>query len=205
MRRLSDGSTKLRRLRFAVAALLLSGCGATNNEPHTSATSGGPTPSASEAHDAVPRAEAGPKAPDFDLPTLDGGHVSLQQFRGQKVVLIDFWSTICDPCKQEMPELVKLYQERKDKGFVVLAIATDGPETVANVSSDAKALHMVFPVLLDTETAVLDRYNPEGRMPFTVLVDRSGNVLVKRSGYQPGDLESQKKLVEAIDKAMAQP
>ncbi len=147
--------------------------------------------------------EAGPKAPDFDLPTLDGAHVSLGSLRG-KVVLIDFWSTICDPCLKEMPELVKLYQERKDKGFTVLAIATDGPETVANVSSVARERNMVFPVLLDTETAVLDRYNPEGRLPFTEVIDRNGNVVLKRSGYQPGDVESQKRLVDAVDKALAQ-
>src|SRR5262245_38897136 len=124
-----------------------------------------------DPHDGVPSTgsagagEAGSKAPDFELPTLDGGHASLAQFRG-KVVLIDFWSTICDPCLQEMPELVKLYQARKDQGFVVLAIATDGPETEANVSSVAKAKNMIFPVLLDKETAVLDRYDPEGRLPF---------------------------------------
>ncbi len=183
-------------LRTILAALLLCGCPSSGPEPHTGGTSGAGT--------SEPVAESGPKAPEFELPTLDGNHLSLGQFRGEKVVLIDFWSTICDPCLQEMPELVKLYEERRDKGFVVLAIATDGPETVANVSSVAKAKNMVFPVLLDTETAVLDRYNPEGRLPFTEVIDRHGNVVLKRAGYQPGDAESQKHLVEAIDKAMAQ-
>jgi peroxiredoxin len=181
---------------FVVAALV-AGCGgpvADALPPNTAANAQVPEASGGEA---------GPKAPDFDLPTLDGQHVSLSSLRG-KVVLIDFWSTICDPCLKEMPELVKLYQERKDKGFTVLAIATDGPETVANVSSVAKERKMVFPVLLDTETAALDRYNPEGRLPFTEVIDRNGNVVLKRSGYQPGDVESQRRLVEAIDKAMAQ-
>ncbi|MBM4373586.1 MAG: TlpA family protein disulfide reductase [Deltaproteobacteria bacterium] len=179
---------------IALVGALLGGCTET---PDAKAPANG---------DAVPAAAddaVGSKAPDFDLKTLDGESITLSSLRG-KVVLVDFWSTICDPCLKEMPELVRLYQERKDKGFVVLAVATDGPETVANVSRVAKAENMVFPVLLDTETTVLDRYNPEGRLPFTEVIDRNGNVVLKRSGYQPGDVESQKRLVEAIDKAMAQ-
>ncbi len=190
----------MRRSVGLAVALAAMGCASAPGEvrdPHdgVSTASGAPPP---------PDDAAGSKAPDFELPTLDGGRASLAQFKG-KVVLIDFWSTICDPCLQEMPELVKLYQERKDKGFVVLAIATDGPETEANVSSVAKAKNMIFPVLLDKETAVLDRYDPEGRLPFTEVIDKSGNVVLKRSGYQPGDAESQKRLVAAIDKALSQP
>jgi len=164
------------------------------------AACGEATPTATTA-DSVDATTSGAKAPDFDLKTLTGESISLSSLRG-KVVLIDFWSTICDPCLKEMPELVRLYEERKDKGLVVLAIATDGPETVANVSTVAKERNMVFPVLLDTETSVLDRYNPEGRLPFTEVVDRQGNVVLKRSGYQPGDVESQKSLVAAIDAAL---
>lgn len=172
-------------MRILILAALLAGCGAA-------------TPSAATANDA-----GGSSAPDFDLPALDGGRVSLSSLRG-KVVLIDFWSTICDPCLKEMPELVKLYQERKDKGFTVLAIATDDSNTSANVSRVAKERNMVFPVLLDSDSAVLNQYNPEGRLPFTEVVDRNGVVVLKRSGYQPGDVESQRRLVDAIDKALAQ-
>lgn len=187
------------------AASLLAACGGATSELPTANTPLAATGASTAGGEAAAGdKEAGPKAPEFELPTLDGAHVRLSSLRGT-VVLIDFWSTICDPCLKEMPELVKLYQERKDKGFTVLAIATDGPETVANVSSVAKERHMMFPVLLDTETAVLDRYNPEGRLPFTEVVDRNGNVVLKRSGYQPGDVESQKQLVEAIDKALLQP
>jgi peroxiredoxin len=184
----------MKLLSLAFLGALLVGCAETPDAK---------SPASADAAPAAADDTVGSKAPDFDLKTLDGESITLSSLRG-KVVLVDFWSTICDPCLKEMPELVKLYQERKDKGFVVLAIATDGPETVANVSRVAKAENMVFPVLLDTETTVLDRYNPEGRLPFTEVIDRNGSVVLKRSGYQPGDVESQKRLVEAIDKAMAQ-
>lgn len=183
----------VKRLAALLVGALVVGCAGETPDPKS------PASEAPASNDAA----AGSKAPDFDLKTLDGESVSLSSLRG-KVVLIDFWSTICDPCLKEMPELVQLYQARKDKGFVVLAIATDGPETVANVSRVAKAENMVFPVLLDTDTEVMNRYNPEGRLPFTEVIDRNGVVVLKRSGYQPGDVESQKRLVDAIDKAMAQ-
>ena len=61
-------------------------------------------------------------APDFTLATLDGKQARLSDYKGS-VVLIDFWSTTCDPCMIEMPHLVEMYKQNKDRGFVVLAIS----------------------------------------------------------------------------------
>jgi peroxiredoxin len=146
---------------------------------------------------------SGPKAPDFTLPTLDGGQVKLSELHGKKVVLLDFWSTTCDPCLREMPELVKIYNDRKGDGFEILAISVDGPDTASDIPSKVKSTGMNFPILLDEETEVMDRYNPKGEMPFTVLVDRGGRIVLKRAGYQPGDKASMKTLVDAIDAALA--
>ena len=67
---------------------------------------------------------AGPMAPDFSLKDMLGNEVSLKQFRG-KVVLLDFWATWCPPCRSSIPDLVKLYNENKKKGLVVLGISMD--------------------------------------------------------------------------------
>lgn len=183
--------------RFLALAAVSFGCG-----PAT-----GPTGVTSPDNPTVagdsPAEASGPSAPDFSLPTLDGGSVSLRDFQGEKVVLIDFWSTTCDPCLQEMPELVKIYDQKKAKGFVVLAISVDGPDTASQIPAKVKATGMNFPILLDEETEVMDRYNPKGEMPFTVLVDKSGKIVLKRAGYQPGDEKSMQSLVEAIDAALA--
>jgi len=140
-------------------------------------------------------------APDFSLPSLEGQTVHLSDYLGKKVVLIDFWSTTCDPCLAEMPHLVDLYKKNKEKGFVVLAISIDGPESRAQVSSVAHDKEMVFPVLLDEETTVKARYNPKGEMPFSVLIDRTGAVVLKRAGYSSGD---EKTLASEVEKALAQ-
>jgi len=139
-------------------------------------------------------------APDFSLPTLDGKTARLSDYSG-KVVLIDFWSTTCDPCLAEMPHLVDLYKKHKDKGFVVLAISLDGPESRAQVSSVAHDREMLFPVLLDEETTVTARYNPKRELPFAVLVGKNGAVVSKRSGYQPGD---EARLEDEVVKALGQ-
>jgi peroxiredoxin len=146
---------------------------------------------------------SGPSAPDFSLPTLKGGEITLSDFHGKKVVLIDFWSTTCDPCLQEMPELVKIYNEKKAAGFEVLAISVDGPDTASGIPAKVKSTGMNFPILLDEETEVMDRYNPKGELPFTIVVDRSGTIVLKRASYQPGDTKSWQMLVDAVDGALA--
>ena len=203
----SDDHARARRatsLALFGCALLLQGalgCGGGATAP-VSAPNGTAT-GADPSGEAAPEAPAsGPSAPGFSLPTLDGGNISLSDYQGDKVVLVDFWSTSCDPCLREMPELIKLYKERKDQGFEILAISVDAPETMSQVSSTVKKVGMIFPVLLDSETEVMDRYNPKGEMPFTVVIDKSGSIVLKRSGYQPGDRESWGTLVRAIDQAM---
>jgi peroxiredoxin len=131
--------------------------------------------------------------------------VRLSDYRGKKVVLIDFWATTCHPCLQEMPELVAIYHQYKDRGFEILAVATDDPDTRAQVSAEVRNKKMDFPVLLDDETTALDRYNPKGELPFAVLVDRRGSIVLRRASYQAGDEESMKSLRAAIEQALAAP
>lgn len=146
----------------------------------------------------------GPRAPDFTLPTLDGGDVTLSDFEGDKVVLLDFWATNCDPCKAELPEIVKLYEEKRDAGLVVLAISIDPPETLSLVTTTVGRMKMGFPVLLDRDTEVFDRYSPKGVMPYTAVVDRAGVLRLRRTGYEAGDTASWNELIATIDAALAE-
>jgi len=61
---------------------------------------------------------------DFTLKDLEGNEVKLSSLKGKKVFL-NFWATWCPPCKAEMPDIEKLYQETKDSGLVILAINVD--------------------------------------------------------------------------------
>ena len=129
---------------------------------------------------------AGAQASDFTLRDLDGRDVHLSDYFG-KVVLIDFWATWCVPCAAELPQLERLYEENKDAGFVVLGVAMDGPESVAQVGPFARRYGLSFPVLLDEETRVVGVYNPKRVAPMTVLIDRRGLIARVRNGYNAGD------------------
>lgn len=69
----------------------------------------------------------GKKARDFTVKLLDGGELSLSALGG-KVVLVNFWATWCDSCREEMPDLNTYYSEFKDKGFEILGISLDSSE-----------------------------------------------------------------------------
>lgn len=196
-----------RRTAMAVLAALAlaAGCGGarpTAGAPGSAPPTGDPD-SGKATSPTTAAANSGPKAPSFTLPSLDGRSVRLSDYLGKKVILIDFWHTTCHPCIQAMPELVELYHRYRDRGFVVLGITTDGPETRAEVTSVVRANRVDFPILLDEETAVQNRYNPKGELPFTVLIDKSGAIVLERASYQAGDEASMKQLVDAIEAALA--
>lgn len=137
----------------------------------------------------VPRpAGVGPgRASDFSLRDIEGRTVRLSDYLGTQVVLLSFWATWCAPCAGEMPHLQRLYEAHEDEGLVVLGIAMDGPESVANVAPQAQRYGLTFPILLDEETRVVGTYNPKRSAPYSVLIDRDGTIARAREGYSAGD------------------
>jgi len=140
------------------------------------------------------------QAPDFTLNLLNGEETALRDYRGQ-VVMLNFWATWCAPCRKEMPEMQDLWQKFKDKGFVVLAISEDeGHEK--RIKGFVKKLGLSFPILLDPQGEVSDRYKSTG-LPTTFLIDRDGKVVATVVGLRDwGNAESValiKSLLENID------
>jgi peroxiredoxin len=129
---------------------------------------------------------AGPRPPDFELEALDGTSLRLSDQLDGKVVLIDFWATFCDPCLAAMPHLEELYRKHRARGFLVLGVSIDGPESVAQVRTQVSKTGVTFPILLDAESTVIARYNPRTSAPFSVHIGRDGRVLKKQEGYTTG-------------------
>src|SRR5580698_2432104 len=132
-------------------------------------------------------ASAGTVAPDFTAAGVDGKTFRLSDHLGKSVVLLDFWSTFCEPCKAEFPHLTALYNDQKSKGFLVVGVAMDGPETVADVHAFVKRFALEFPVVTDEDSRIASLFNPKKSMPLSVLIGRSGHIVAVREGYSPGE------------------
>jgi peroxiredoxin len=143
---------------------------------------------------AVARAES--TATNFTIRDLNGKHIRLSDF-SKNVVLMSFWATWCKPCIAELRHLEKLYQKYKAKGFVVLAISMDGPESQAGVKPAVQRYSWTFPVAIDKETRVVKLYNPKHAAPFSVLM-RRGKVVRTRESFQVSDLPAIEKEIQDL-------
>lgn len=112
----------------------------------------------------------GKQAPDFSLPTLSGGEAAMGAYRG-KVILLNFWASWCAPCKEELPELERIYQGFQERGFEVLGINID--KRRKNASKIASRFGLSFPVLLDPAAKIIEEY-PGRAMPVSYLIDTKG-------------------------------
>jgi peroxiredoxin len=132
-------------------------------------------------------ADVGATAQDFTARDTDGNTFRLSDHIGKEVVLIDFWATWCQPCLAEMPHLEKMYTDYKSKGFLVVAVSMDGPESIADVPAFAKRNQMNFPVLLDEDSSIASIYNPRKSAPLSAIIDKQGRITAVREGYNAGD------------------
>lgn len=127
-------------------------------------------------------APAGP-APKFQLASMAGKPVSLDQYKGQ-VVMLNFWASWCGPCRAEMPILEKLHAKYKPMGFTMIGVNVE-PDS-AEAAKWLKATPVTFPILFDTKSEVSKLYSVQS-MPSTVIIDRKGNLRWLHRGYKPGD------------------
>jgi peroxiredoxin len=118
-------------------------------------------------------------APDFTLKAVqDGTNHSLSQYRG-KVVLLNFFTFFCGPCRQEMPHLSQMYQEMKGQGLQTIGIAlASTPEQIKQLVSQ---LGLTYPVL-EGNDAVSKAYGNIELVPVTFIIDRQGNIAEKILG-----------------------
>ena len=125
-------------------------------------------PSPSRANDL----KVGQPAPPLVLQTLDGRRIATGDLRGQ-VVVLTFWATWCEPCRDELPVLSDYAKEHTGKGLQVLGFSLDGPDELPKVRSVAATLH--FPVGL-LGSAWAGGYGRMWRLPVSFVIDRDGRL-----------------------------
>jgi peroxiredoxin len=142
--------------------------------------------------------KAGRQAPNFKLENIDKKYIELKKETGDAPILLSFWATWCKPCVEELAEFSKIYEEYKPKGFKMFAIATDNEKSVAKVKPLIKSKGYNFPVLLDTNQEAARIYYATP-IPYTVLLDKNGNIVYTHRGYVKGDeLQLKQKLDQLL-------
>lgn len=124
------------------------------------------------------RLQIGDRAPDFSLEEFTTGQqVTLGDFLGKKVVMLEFWATWCDICKSEMPRLVQEYEQYREEGYQMLGITLSrGDKKDREKIQELKEKYgLSYPLLLDTEFEVATKtYGLSGPIPLKVIIDCQG-------------------------------
>jgi cytochrome c biogenesis protein CcmG/thiol:disulfide interchange protein DsbE len=130
-------------------------------------------------------------APDFTLKDLSGNNVSLQQYRGN-VVLLDFWATWCIPCRYSIPEMVEIQDKYRDQGLVIIGISVDDPIQVNDkyISAFMEKYKINYTILRsDEETTIRYFGNGNFAIPTVFFINRDGMIVKKGMGFIPGAVE----------------
>ncbi len=152
---------------FAIGAALLTGAAAVTGVLNSRGDVGGR------------RAQLGQKAAPLEiLEWIQGGPVDIEQGRGEKAYLVEFWATWCGPCRKSAPRLASLQERYADQGLVVVGVSDEDVGTVRRfLETDGK--EMTYTVAIDngkTRRGYMDAYRRDG-LPWAFLVDRRGLVV----------------------------
>lgn len=156
---------------------------AAEQHSNTSASSSPPVvpSSAPEGHD------VGNRAPDFTLPTMDGGIAQLSTYLGQ-VVIIDFWFLTCSGCVASLPHLMELQTQFEDEGLVVLILVLDrDPDQAKQFFANSEYIGFILAHEHNWNRPTRTTYDVAGT-PHSFLIDRSG--VIRFSG-KPDNLTAE--------------
>ncbi|HXA46217.1 MAG TPA: TlpA disulfide reductase family protein [Burkholderiaceae bacterium] len=119
-------------------------------------------------------------APDVAFTSLTGQKLTLRALRG-KVVMVNFWATSCSFCVHEMPQMAATYNQYKDRGLDVVAVAMsyDPPNSVLNY---AQTRHLPFTVALDLQGELAHAFGGVDTTPTTIVIGKDGNIIERFRG-----------------------
>lgn len=120
-------------------------------------------------------------------PVLNGAPVELERLRG-RLVWLNFWTTSCVPCRTEMPAMQRLADAYADEGLTVVGI--DVGEGADSVRAFVDELGVRYPIVLDFDSTIFNRYSPLFGVPRHYFVGRDGTIVAARIGeLRPDEME----------------
>lgn len=129
---------------------------------------------------------AAAKTPQFALPSaIDGSVIDLKDYSG-KVVVVNFFTTWCPPCRQEIPSLNSLHEEYGSKGFAVIGISLDD-ESSKVVTKFMKKMKIIYPVAMADDNVTRDFGGVIG-IPTSFLLNQKGELVKRYDGFVSHDI-----------------
>lgn len=175
----------------SLCVLLALGCTAV---PKAESPEGSEAAESSESGKSETALTVGQPAPDFSLSSADEKtSVELSKLAG-KVVIVDFWATWCDPCRESFPGYEKLAKDFEGKLAVVGVSVDEEPEGIADFG---KSTGVTFPLVWDKGGKVAEVYGPP-KMPTSYLIDQKGVLRHVHAGYTAGDEDKMRAEVEEL-------
>ncbi len=122
----------------------------------------------------IPAPRQGFLAPDFELVSLEGETIRLSQLAGEPA-LVNIWASWCPPCKAEMPDMQRIYEDYGPRGFHILGVNATNQDSLQAASAFVQQEGLKFPILLDTDGSVTRKYAVQA-LPTSFFIDRAGIV-----------------------------
>ncbi len=140
--------------------------------------------------------------PNVEIKNLEGKSVNIKDLvQKDKVTILSFWATWCSPCKKELDAISENWEEwQKKYNCELLAITIDDQRSLGKVKPMVDEKGWTFKVLSDSNKLLLNGLSGQS-VPFTVIIDKTGNIAFLHNGYTPGDeTELEEKVKELSEK-----
>jgi len=137
---------------------------------------------------------------DTELKALNGAPIKLSSYAG-KVLVVNLWATWCGPCRNETPELVKLYTENRSRGLEVIGLSTENPvESMEKVRRFVQDFDVNYRIGWATAEVAITLMQGRDAIPQSFVIGRDGRVIKRFIGYNPTTTPPQ--LKEAVEQAL---
>ncbi len=126
--------------------------------------------------------------PSVTLTNLNGEKVNIQDLsKSGKVIVFDFWATWCIPCKKSLTNMMDVYEDwKKNYNVEIVAVSIDDAQNTTKVKTQVTGNGWPYLVLLDPNQEMKQALNFQN-IPYSVLVDKNGNIVYTHQGYVDGD------------------